>query len=243
MTPPASPLTPDQQKTLAGQKAVEYVHNGHLLGLGTGSTVRFFLDALGKRIQSEGLTIRGVPTSQATADYATKLGIPLLGNEVPWDIDVAIDGADQVDPLGNLIKGGGGALLREKIVARAARKFIVIVDQAKHRPQLGLPFPLPVEVIPFGWRTTQRHVEQWGWQARLRQKADQPFVTDNGNYILDIHIPSIPNPLNLERQLHDLPGVVECGLFVGLTSLVITGTDQGIQLSHPPRSGSPPGPA
>ena len=222
---------------------MEYVKDGQLLGLGTGSTVRFFLDALGKRIHTEGLAVRGVPTSQATADYATKLGIPLLGNEVPWDIDLAVDGADQVDPQGHLIKGGGGALLREKIVARAAKQFIVIVDQAKHRPQLGLPFPLPVEIIPFGWRTTQYHLEQWGWQTQLRQKADNPFVTDNGNYILDLHIPSISNPLEIERQLHQIPGVVECGLFVGLTSLVITGTDQGIQLTTPPRSESPPRPA
>lgn len=221
---------------MVGQKAAEYVRDGHLLGLGTGSTIRFFLDALGQRIQSEGLTIRGVPTSQATADYATKLGIPLLGNEVPWDIDLAIDGADQVDPQGHLIKGGGGALLREKIVAQAARSFIVIVDQNKLRPQLGLPFPLPVEVIPFGWRTTQRHLEQWGWETRLREHHHQPFVTDNGNYIVDMHIPSIPNPLELERQLHDIPGVVECGLFVDVTSLVIVGTDQGIQLTYPPGS-------
>jgi len=229
-------LTPEQQKSMAGRKAAEYVQDGQLLGLGTGSTVRFFLDALGKRIRSEGLTIRGVPTSQATADYATRLGIPLLSNEVPWDIDLAIDGADQVDPLGHLIKGGGGALLREKIVARAARTFVVIVDEAKHRPQLGLPFPLPIEVIPFGWRTTQNHLEKWGWQTVLRRQADQTFVTDNGNYILDMHIPKISNPLETERGLHEIPGVVECGLFVGLTSLVITGTNQGIQLTHPPGS-------
>jgi len=243
VTSPASPLNQDQQKAMAGHKAVEYVKDGQLLGLGTGSTVRFFLDALGKRIQTEGLAVRGVPTSQATADYATKLGIPLLGNEVPWDIDLAVDGADQVDPQGHLIKGGGGALLREKIVARAAKQFIVIVDQAKHRPQLGLPFPLPVEIIPFGWRTTQCHLDQWGWQTRLRQKANHPFVTDNGNYILDLHIPSISNPLEMERQLHQIPGVVECGLFVGVTSLVITGTDQGLQLTTPPSSASPTGPA
>lgn len=240
MASPVSPLTPDQQKAVAGHKAVEYVHDGQLLGLGTGSTVWFFLEALGKRIQAEGLEIRGVPTSQATADYATKLGIPLVGNEVPWDIDLAIDGADQVDPQGHLIKGGGGALLREKIVARAARTFIVIVDEAKHRPHLGLPFPLPVEIVSFGWGTTQHHLEQLGWRSVLRQKNDQPFVTDNGNYIVDLHIPEIANPLEVERLLHGIPGVVECGLFVGLASLVITGTDQGTRLTHPPGSVAPP---
>ena len=243
MTAPVAPLTPDQQKAIAGQKAVEYVENGQLLGLGTGSTVRFFLEALGKRIQAEGLTIRGVPTSQATADYATKLGIPLIGNEVPWDIDLAIDGADQVDPRGQLIKGGGGALLREKIVAKAARQFLVIVDEAKHRPHLGLPFPLPVEIVPFGWGTTQRHLEELGWRAVLRRTNDQPFVTDNGNHILDLHIPEIADPQELERRLHDIPGVVECGLFVGLTSLVITGTGQGTRLTRPPGSSFPPAPA
>lgn len=240
MASPVAPLTPDQQKAIAGLKAVEFVRNGHLLGLGTGSTVRFFLEALGKRMQTEDLTIRGVPTSQATADYATKLGIPLIGNEIPWDIDLAIDGADQVDPMGHLIKGGGGALLREKIVARAARQFIVIVDEAKHRPHLGLPFPLPVEIAAFGFGTTQRHLERLGWRSVLRRKNDQPFMTDNGNYIVDLHIPDIANPLEIERLLHGIPGVVECGLFVGLTSLVITGTNHGTRLTHPPGSIVPP---
>ncbi len=243
MAAPVAPLTPDQQKAIAGHKAVDYVENGHLLGLGTGSTVRFFLEALGIRMQAEGLTIRGVPTSRATADYATKLGIPLIGNEVPWDIDLAIDGADQVDPQGHLIKGGGGALLREKVVARAARQFIVIVDEAKHRPHLGLPFPLPVEIVAFGWGTTQRHLEALGWRAVLRQNNDQPFVTDNGNYIMDLHIPEIADPLEVERLLQGIPGVVECGLFVGLTSLIITGTTQGTRLTKPPGSTFPPAPA
>jgi ribose 5-phosphate isomerase A len=222
----------DQQKALAAQKAVEFVQDGQLLGLGTGSTVWYFLEALGKRMHSEGLKIRGVATSAGTADHAMKLNIPLLGNHIPWDIDVAVDGADQVDPHLNLIKGGGGALLREKIVARAARQFIVIVDQTKHCKRLGLPFPLPVEILPFGWSTTQRHLEQLGWASSLRQHHGQPFLTDNGNYILDLQVPGIANPGRLEAILHGVPGVVECGLFVGLTSLVITGTDQGLQLTH-----------
>ena len=226
-------LTPDQHKAQAAQKAVEYIRDGQILGLGTGSTVHHFLTALSVRVQ-EGLRIRGVPTSQATASYATQLGISLLDNDETWDIDVAVDGADQVDPQLNLIKGGGGALLREKIVARAARYFIVIVDDAKHRPHLGLPFPLPVEILSFGWRTTQRHLEKMGWAAPRREHEGQPFVTDNGHYIVDVQIPVITDPPSLEATLLQLPGVVECGLFVHMASLVITGTDQGIRISHAP---------
>jgi ribose 5-phosphate isomerase A len=227
----STPMTPDQQKALAALKAMEFVQDGQILGLGTGSTVHHFLTALGKRVQ-QGLRVRGVPTSQATAVYARQLGIPLLSNEEPWDIDVAVDGADQVDPRLNLIKGGGGALLREKIVAKAAQQFIVIVDQAKQVARLGLPFPLPVEIVPFGWRTTQRHLENLGWLSPLRQKAGQPLLTDNGNYIIDLHIPEIANPSALELSLNQIPGVVECGLFVMMTSLVITGTDDGPLLTR-----------
>ena len=236
MASSTSPLTPDQHKAQAAQKAVEYVQDGHILGLGTGSTVHHFLTALGTRVQN-GLRVKGAPTSQATANYATQLGIPLLSDDEPWDIDVAVDGADQVDPHLNLIKGCGGALLREKIVARTARQFIVIVDAAKQRPQLGLPFPLPVEILCFGWRTTQQHLEKMGWKAPRREQAGKPFVTDNGHYIVDAHIPVIDDPASLESALLQIPGVVECGLFVNMTSLVITGTDQGIQLnptSHQP---------
>lgn len=238
MSSPTASLTPNQHKAQAAQKAVEYVQDGHILGLGTGSTVHHFLTALGTRVQ-EGLRVRGVPTSQATANYATQLGIPLLNDDETWDIDVAVDGADQVDPHLNLIKGGGGALLREKIVARAARQFIVIVDAAKQRPHLGLPFPLPVEILSFGWRTTQRHLEKMGWSAPRREQAGKPFVTDNGHYIVDAQIPVIADPASLESTLLQIPGVVECGLFVNMASLVITGTDQGIQLSQTPNLPTP----
>lgn len=234
-----TPLTPDQQKAMAAHKAVEFIQEGQLIGLGTGSTIRYFLEALGKRIRSEGLNIRGIPTSQATAKFANTLGIPLLDNDTPWDIEVAVDGADQVDPQLNLIKGGGGALMREKIVARAARKFIVIVDQAKHREQLGLPFPLPVEIAVFGWTTTKCHLENLGWPSTLRQQEGRPCITDNGNYILDLKIPNITNPHEVEAKLRSIPGVMECGLFVGMTSLVITGTDQGLKLAYATDSASP----
>ncbi|MEO7861434.1 MAG: ribose-5-phosphate isomerase RpiA [Nitrospirales bacterium] len=227
----STPLTPDQQKTQAARKALDFIQDGQILGLGTGSTVHHFLTALGQRVQ-QGLRVRGVPTSQATAVHARQLGIPLLNNEEPWDIDVAVDGADQVDPLLNLIKGGGGALLREKIVAKAARQFIVIVDQAKQVARLGLPFPLPVEIVSFGWRTTQRHLENLGWPSPLRYIDGQPFLTDNGNYVADLHIPEITDPSALESSLSQIPGVVECGLFVMMTSLLIIGTNNGPMLTR-----------
>ncbi len=231
MPSPSTPLTPDQQKAQAAQKALDFIQDGQILGLGTGSTVHHFLTALGHRVQ-QGLRVRGVPTSQATAVYARQLGIPLLNNEEPWDIDVAVDGADQVDPLLNLIKGGGGALLREKIVANAARQFIVIVDQAKQVARLGLPFPLPVEIVSFGWRTTQRHLENLGWASPLRYRAGQPFLTDNGNYVADLHIPEITDPSALDSSISQIPGVVECGLFLMMTSLLITGTNDGPVLTR-----------
>ena len=239
MSPSTTSLSPDQHKVQAAQKAIEYIQDGQILGLGTGSTVHHFLTTLGVRIKS-GLRIRGVPTSQATATYATQLGIPLLNNEEPWKIDIAIDGADQVDPQFNLIKGGGGALLREKIVARAARQFIVIVDEAKQRPHLGLPFPLPIEILSFGWQTTQQHIEKMGWPAPRREQNGQPFLTDNGHYIVDAQIPAISDPASLETRLLHVPGVVECGLFVNMASLVITGTDHGTRLSHNPSKSAPP---
>lgn len=210
---------------------MEFIRDGQIVGLGTGSTMHQFLMALGQRVQ-QGLRVRGVPTSQITARLASQQGIPLLGNDELWPIDVAVDGADQVDPHLNLIKGGGGALVREKIVAKAAQQFIVIVDQAKQVARLGLPFPLPVEIVPFGWRMTQRHLENLGWPSLLRQREEQPFLTDNGNYIVDLQIPDIADPSTLETSLKQIPGVVESGLFVRMTSLVITGTNDGPLLTY-----------
>lgn len=220
-------------KRAAGEAALQYVPDGALVGLGTGSTVKYFLLALGKKVKS-GFRVQGIPTSQETARLANDLNIPLLPNEGDWKLDLAVDGADQVDPQFQLIKGGGGALLREKIVASAARQFIVIVDEAKWVPVLGMPMPIPVEVIPFGWPNTQRHIQALGWSSRLRKKNNEVFKTDEGNVILDVEVDRIENPTILEAQLNGIPGVVENGLFVNRTSIVILGSTDGITIKERP---------
>ena len=222
----------DALKQAAAEKALEWIQNDQVIGLGTGSTVRFLLQGLGKRLK-EGLNIHGVPTSKDTAFLATQLGIPLLPEEEEWKIDITIDGADQVDPQLNLIKGGGGALLREKIVARAARQFIVIVDEGKRIPLLGSSVPVPVEIVPFGWANTASMLKRFGTEIALRQQEGKPFLTDNGHYIVDVSIEKISNPRELETQLNLIPGVVENGLFSGLTSMLIVATAAGIETKSP----------
>ena len=219
-------------KELAAKAAVEYVKDGHVVGLGTGSTARYAVLALGELVKA-GLTIKGVPTSRETAELARQQGIPLIDQDNAWIIDVAIDGADRVDPGFNLIKGGGGALLKEKIVAASAKQFIVLIDHTKRVPVLGGSFPLPVEVIPFGWGSTVRAIEALT-QSRvvLRERNGLPFNTEAGHVILDVHLPRIDNPRELEIALHLIPGVVETGLFVGRTDLLIVGTPNGVE-THP----------
>ena len=217
----------DACKRAAGLKAAEYVRDGMIVGLGTGSTAKHVILAIGQRV-SQGLRVRGVPTSMETAALAKQNGIPLIETDEPWAIDVTIDGADQVDPQLNLIKGGGGALLKEKIVAAAARRLIIMVDYTKRVPVLGHPFPLPVEVIPFGWGSTAQHLEALGMKPVLRQRGGKTFVTEAGHYILDVHVDKIPDPAALERRLDEIPGIVETGLFVGRTNLLIVGTPEGV---------------
>lgn len=219
-------------KELAARAAVEYVKDGYVVGLGTGSTARYVVLALGERVKA-GLTIKGVPTSQQTAELARQQGIPLIDQDNAWVIDVAIDGADQVDPSFNLIKGGGGALLKEKIVAASAKQFIVMVDQTKRVPVLGGTFPLPIEVVPFGWGSTAREIQAITKSpVVLRERNGAPFTTEAGHVILDVHLPRIDNPRELEIALHHIPGVVETGLFVGRTDLLIVGTANGVE-SYP----------
>ena len=216
-------------KELAAKAAVKYVKEGHIVGLGTGSTARYVVLALGERVKA-GLRIKGVPTSRETAELARQQGIPLIDQDNAWIIDVAIDGADQVDPGFNLIKGGGGALLKEKIVAASAKQFIVMVDHTKRVPVLGGSFPLPVEVVPFGWGSTAREIGALTKsRVVLRERNGAPFRTEAGNMIVDVHIDRIDQPGDLEIALNKIPGIVETGLFVNRTDVLIVGTPQGVQ--------------
>ena len=216
-------------KELAGRKAVEYIRDGMVVGLGTGSTAEYAIRALGERVAA-GLKIQAIATSEASARLAAELGIELLSLEDQPVIDLTIDGADEVDPDFNLIKGLGGALLREKIVAAASTREVIIVDPSKLVDRLGTRSPLPVEVVPFGWNMVQRQLMEQDLRAELRQapSGDEAFETDNGNFILDCHFPhGIENAVATEARINAIPGVVENGLFIGLTHLVIVGEESG----------------
>lgn len=224
----------DQLKKSAATEAAQFVRNGMVVGLGTGSTAKHMIRALGEKVRA-GMKLRGVPTSQETAALAKQAGILLLDADNRWEIDVAIDGADQVDPLLNLIKGGGGALLKEKIVAASAKQFIVVVDHTKQVPILGGAFPLPIEVIPFGWGSTAREIESLTKsRVVLRERNGGPFLTEAGHFIVDVHLDRITQPGELETALNLIPGVVETGLFVGRTDVLIIGTPQGVRTVHAP---------
>ncbi|MBT2730454.1 ribose-5-phosphate isomerase RpiA [Bacillus sp. ISL-75] len=208
------------EKQEVGEKAVDFVREGMVVGLGTGTTVFYTISKLGKLVQ-QGFAIKGIPTSKQTEKLAMELGIPLVSfNEIDH-IDLAIDGADEVNCDLDLIKGGGGALLREKIIAKAAETFIVVADPQKIVNKLG-SFPLPVEVVPFGFDMTMKHIHEIGGSPKLREKNGIPFITDNGNYIFDCSFPKIRFPEDLEKNLNMIPGVVENGLFIGMADIVIT---------------------
>ncbi|MEH7492773.1 ribose-5-phosphate isomerase RpiA [Neobacillus niacini] len=214
------------EKKQVGEKAVEYVKDGMVVGLGTGSTAYYFISKLGELVQ-QGLSIRGVPTSMQTEQLAKELGIPLVSFNEIEKIDVAVDGADEVDSELNLIKGGGGALLREKIIAASAKTFIIIADSHKNVDTLGA-FPLPIEVVPYGFEMTIKHIQNLGGRTKLRQYQGNSFLTDNGNFILDTNFQEIKQPKELEKDLNLIPGVVENGLFVGMADAVITIMDNCI---------------
>jgi ribose 5-phosphate isomerase A len=223
----------EEWKREAARRALELVRPGMKLGLGSGSTARHFVDLLGARVK-DGLSVIGVPTSQATAAQARALGVPLTSLEDHPELDLTIDGADEVDANLRLIKGGGGALLREKIVAAASKRMVVIADASKYVERLGA-FPLPVEVVPFGMAATRRHIErvakrfdcQGAIVLRRQRESEAAFVTDGGHHILDCAFGAITAPEALGEALRAIPGVVEHGLFLGLAKAAILAGPSG----------------
>jgi ribose 5-phosphate isomerase A len=212
-------------KQLVGEKATEYIKDGMIVGLGTGSTAYFAIMKIGEMVKN-GLKINGVPTSKQTEELALSLGIPLLEIADVTKIDVTIDGADEYDPQKQLIKGGGGALLREKIIASITDFYIIIADQSKQSEVLG-SFALPVEVTPFAKEITLMQLKNLGCSPVFREKDGKLFVTDNQNYIADCKFSSIENPIELNQKLNLISGVVENGLFVNMANIIITEDGKG----------------
>jgi ribose 5-phosphate isomerase A len=232
MTASAEHLDPHAAlKQAAAEYAVRYVESGMTVGLGTGSTAIFAIRHIGTLLQSGKLkNIVGFATSRASWDAAVELKIPMLTEDLPKPIDVTIDGADEVDPQLNLIKGGGGALLREKLVAQATAREIIVVDESKLSPRLGTLHVLPIEVLPFGWRSQSRFLESLGARFIVRQAADgKEYRTDQGNMILDCDFGPIANPTELAIKLKARAGIVEHGLFLNLTHSVVVGSASGVR--------------
>ena len=218
------------EKRRSAEAACEYVKDGMIVGLGTGSTAEFAVKKIGELVRN-GLSIRGIPTSDATKILAESEEIPLIDFSETMFIDLTIDGADEIDANLNMIKGGGAALLREKIVASASREEIIIVSVSKLVQQLGA-FPLPVEVIPFGWQVVFNQLESLQGNPELRLKQGQPSVTDQGNFIVDCHFRKIENPEQLEQHLNMIPGVVENGLFINLCTRMIMADGENIIIKN-----------
>lgn len=233
----------ERRKERAGRAGADLVSDGDIVGLGTGSTASFAILRLGERV-AEGLRILGIPTSVESERLALEAGIPLTTLEEHPDIDITIDGADEVDPNLDLIKGLGGALLREKIVAYATRREVIVVDPSKLVDRLGTRAPLPVEVTAYGHAAVARRLRALGCEPALRPRkapGSGPFVTDNGNLIYDCRFDGIPDPAALERRIDAIPGVVECGLFVGLAAVVIAASEGGLDVRQR-APGRPPAP-
>jgi ribose 5-phosphate isomerase A len=225
-------MSPDAQKRAAAARAIEFVRPGMKLGLGTGSTARYFVELLGEKVRL-GLDVIGVPTSEATKADAERWGVPLTTLDETPELDLTIDGADEIDPNLNLIKGGGGALLREKIVAAASKRVVIIADESKWVRVLG-HFPLPIEVASFGLAATQRAIvaatAASGKLTLRRGKDGHAFVTDGGHWIIDAALGSIADPTALAQKLASIPGVVEHGLFIGLAHTAVLAGPQGIRV-------------
>jgi ribose 5-phosphate isomerase A len=218
-------MTAANAKQAAGERAAKLVTDGMVVGLGTGTTARWFIDALGRRVRNDGLRISAVATSVASGEQARELGIPLLDRVT--SIDLTVDGADEIDPALNLVKGLGGALLREKVVAAASRRMVVVATEDKLVPRLGRG-PLPVEIVSFLWETTAAQLIAAGLAPVRRMQGEQPFITDNGNWILHCRVP--PRRRSIARLATDLdavPGVVGHGLFRGMASMALIADDAG----------------
>jgi ribose 5-phosphate isomerase A len=224
--------THDSDHHAIAERALKFISDDSVVGLGTGRAATAFIHALGKRV-SEGLRIRGVPTSKASEALAIQLGIPLVTLDEVEAIDVGVDGADEVDPQGNLIKGLGGALIREKIVAASARKLIIVVGSEKLVPVLGSHGILPVEVIPFGLTHCSRRLTSLGLAPQLRLHEGKIFISDNGNNILDLHVRSLDKPDELDRQILAIPGVVGTGLFIGMSPTILIQRGDAVEVREP----------
>lgn len=226
----------EEYKRAAAEKALELVQDGMLVGLGSGTTARYFTEGVG-RLVSSGMKLRAVPTSRLTAELAAEHGIPIV-TELVGAIDLAVDGADEVDPALNLIKGRGGALFREKLVAEAARRFVVVVDESKLVRQLGVGV-LPVEVLPFLWRTTAERITALGVSLTVRGGEEVPYVTDNGNLVLDLTVEGgIKDPRAFGRDLKLITGVVEHGLFAAMADTCIVAGPEGPRAIGRPAGGA-----
>lgn len=223
----------DELKRAAAHRAIEFVEDGMTVGLGTGSTAFFVVEGLGERVK-KGLKITGIPTSERTATQARSLGIHLATFAEHPTIDLTIDGADEVERSTlNLIKGLGGALLREKIVAAASRRLVIVVDQEKLVDRLGDHTPVPVEAVQFGWQAAAASLTKLGAEPVLRHAhEDHPFITDGGNYTLDCRFTRIDNGKELERRINEIVGVVDCGLFINRASAVIVAASDGIHVMN-----------
>jgi ribose 5-phosphate isomerase A len=231
-------MHPDQAKQLAADRALTYLPERGIIGLGSGSTAKLFIQGVGHLIAA-GRDLKGVPTSEESRALAESLHIPLLDDQGPWSIDVCVDGADEVSDDLDLIKGGGGCQTREKIVNFSSRKNIIVVDSTKLSSQLGERWAVPVEVLPFGRNSTIAALERMG-ETKLRLRNGTPWMTDAGNFLYDVRVGVISHPGETDRVLRSIPGVVETGLFVRRADLVIVAGEDGIrELTSSPDAASP----
>lgn len=219
-------LSKNEIKRLVGKEAAQLVQKDTVIGIGSGSTVFFFIEALSQLV-ANGLQCKAVPASEQTRLLSEQKGIPTIALNDVDDITFTIDGADEIDPHLQLIKGGGGALLQEKLVASASKKLIIIADDTKLVSRLGA-FPLPLEIIPYGWKQVRQRIQKiYSIECNLRIKDNKAFITDHGHYILDCHFQQITEPVKLNNELHLIPGVVETGLFINMANEAIIGYPDG----------------